>query len=437
MAEHDENGTDEAGHHRTRRRGPDPLALIVGLLSPRDGGARRSSAQVPDLSGFDPRWLLAGGAAAVGLMLLVGSLRGRRTVTVELAPGGWGASRAPREGGTYGCRPRPPAFPSASQGFRAPEQRYGSEVRGGVEGEGEGRRRPAGPGRRRRGSRARPARSRPHHVHAGHPRHLAQRGHRLGAGRHALGRHPLRRHPAQPPDQRVRARPPRGCRPMNSNARSDRIGPTPGQDPAPLVQPEVAHPRHPRPKPATSNTNCVWHELRAPSSTLPASRSGAAGAGVHGAEQEPRRRVDRAAGQQRARRRAARARPASGRCESRSNTGVASAWSPRSGRSPVISTRLGTPSAPAESRSDCSAIRLRSRQVICITGSRPAASAATLPARLDTRTWAPWLSVMLAASTQSRSTRRGLADRAEVRAARRPDLRGHRELARPAGRPEP
>jgi hypothetical protein len=34
--------------------------------------------QVPDLSGLDPRWLLAGGAAAVGLMLLVGSLRGRR-----------------------------------------------------------------------------------------------------------------------------------------------------------------------------------------------------------------------------------------------------------------------------------------------------------------------------------------------------------------------
>ena len=34
--------------------------------------------QVPDLSGFDARWLLAGGAAVVGLLLLVGSLRGRR-----------------------------------------------------------------------------------------------------------------------------------------------------------------------------------------------------------------------------------------------------------------------------------------------------------------------------------------------------------------------
>ena len=32
---------------------------------------------LPDLSGFDPRWLLAGGAAVVGLVLLVGSLRSR------------------------------------------------------------------------------------------------------------------------------------------------------------------------------------------------------------------------------------------------------------------------------------------------------------------------------------------------------------------------
>jgi hypothetical protein len=33
--------------------------------------------ELPDLSGVDPRWLLAGGAAVVGLALLVGSLRGR------------------------------------------------------------------------------------------------------------------------------------------------------------------------------------------------------------------------------------------------------------------------------------------------------------------------------------------------------------------------
>ena len=54
--------------------------------------------QVPDLSGLDPRWLLAGGAAAVGLMLLVGSLRGRRNgQPLSQQPGSWGACRAPRE----------------------------------------------------------------------------------------------------------------------------------------------------------------------------------------------------------------------------------------------------------------------------------------------------------------------------------------------------
>jgi hypothetical protein len=61
----------------TRRRGPDPVALLIGLLSIGMAVAAFVG-QVPDLSGLDPRWLLAGGAAAVGLMLLVGSLRGRR-----------------------------------------------------------------------------------------------------------------------------------------------------------------------------------------------------------------------------------------------------------------------------------------------------------------------------------------------------------------------
>src|SRR5215469_487152 len=63
---------------------------------------------------------------------------------------------------------------------------------------------------------------------------------------------------------------------------------------------------------------------------------------------------------------------------------------------------FGTPSAEADSSSDCSAIRLRSRQVTCMIGSIPARSAAMLPPRLDSRTVAPWLSVMLTASTQPR-----------------------------------
>ena len=59
------------------------------------------------------------------------------------------------------------------------------------------------------------------------------------------------------------------------------------------------------------------------------------------------------------------------------------------------------PSADAPSRSDCSAMRLRSRQVICMTGSSPASRTARLPAQLASRTLEPWLSVTLTASTQS------------------------------------
>lgn len=68
--------TDQAAGVR-RRRGPDPVALLAGLLALGMATAAFVG-QVPDLSGFDPRWLLAGGAALVGLILLVGSLRGRR-----------------------------------------------------------------------------------------------------------------------------------------------------------------------------------------------------------------------------------------------------------------------------------------------------------------------------------------------------------------------
>jgi hypothetical protein len=62
---------------KARRRGPDVMTLVVGLLALAMAVAGFAG-QAPDLSGFDPRWLLATGAAAVGLWLLVGSLRGRR-----------------------------------------------------------------------------------------------------------------------------------------------------------------------------------------------------------------------------------------------------------------------------------------------------------------------------------------------------------------------
>ena len=78
MTEHEEYGIDEAATTTvTRRRGPDPVALVVGLLSIAMA-VFAFVGQVPDLSGLDPRWLLAE-PGQVGQMLLVGSLRGRRT----------------------------------------------------------------------------------------------------------------------------------------------------------------------------------------------------------------------------------------------------------------------------------------------------------------------------------------------------------------------
>ena len=59
--------------------------------------------------------------------------------------------------------------------------------------------------------------------------------------------------------------------------------------------------------------------------------------------------------------------------ESRSNTGLASGWSPAVGSSPRSSSRLRTPSAAAPISSPCSAMRLRSRQVSWRIGSMPGA----------------------------------------------------------------
>jgi len=66
---------DPPGTAPTRRR-PDMLTLVVGLLTlAMSVGA--FIGVMPDLSGFDPRWLLAGGAAAIGAMLLLSGLRHR------------------------------------------------------------------------------------------------------------------------------------------------------------------------------------------------------------------------------------------------------------------------------------------------------------------------------------------------------------------------
>jgi hypothetical protein len=60
-----------------RRRGPDPVALVIGLLT-LGMAVAAFRGEVPSLAGLDARWLLAAGATGIGLLLLVGSLRGRK-----------------------------------------------------------------------------------------------------------------------------------------------------------------------------------------------------------------------------------------------------------------------------------------------------------------------------------------------------------------------
>jgi hypothetical protein len=58
-----------------RRRGPDPLALVVGVLT-LGMAVAAFTGQLPVIT-FDPRWLVAAAAAVVGALLLLGSLRRR------------------------------------------------------------------------------------------------------------------------------------------------------------------------------------------------------------------------------------------------------------------------------------------------------------------------------------------------------------------------
>ena len=58
-----------------RRRGPDPLALVVGVLT-LGMAVAAFTGQLPMIN-FDPRWLIAAAAAVVGALLLLGSMRRR------------------------------------------------------------------------------------------------------------------------------------------------------------------------------------------------------------------------------------------------------------------------------------------------------------------------------------------------------------------------
>lgn len=63
----------EGGEHR---RGLDPLTLLFGIGALLVSGIALTNGSGL-LPGVDPRWLLAGGAILVGLLLLVGTLRRR------------------------------------------------------------------------------------------------------------------------------------------------------------------------------------------------------------------------------------------------------------------------------------------------------------------------------------------------------------------------
>lgn len=77
MNDWDDDETTVQTEPRARRRFPDPVGLIVGLITLVISAYALSDGAV-DLPSADPRWLIAGVALFVGLMLLGASVRPRR-----------------------------------------------------------------------------------------------------------------------------------------------------------------------------------------------------------------------------------------------------------------------------------------------------------------------------------------------------------------------
>ena len=88
--------------------------------------------------------------------------------------------------------------------------------------------------------------------------------------------------------------------------------------------------------------------------------------------------------------------------ESRSNTGLAWGWSPILVWSPVRHRMLSMPSMAALRRSDCRAMRFRSRQVSWKMGFRPASFSTLQVAKEPKRITEDWLSVTLTKWTPER-----------------------------------
>ena len=71
-----ESGPSEPASRRARS-GPELFTLLVGLLS-LVVAVLALVGWMPPVPVFDPRWLLAGGAGVVGLLLLMASVRAPR-----------------------------------------------------------------------------------------------------------------------------------------------------------------------------------------------------------------------------------------------------------------------------------------------------------------------------------------------------------------------
>ena len=220
---------------------------------------------------------------------------------------------------------------------------------------------------------------------------------------------------------------------MNASARSDRIGPTPARIPQPWSSPRSRTRRQPAGEGGTSNTNWVCTNS-APSSTLAASRSGAPEPGSTAPSRSPAAGRP-PAGQQHAlvaQRPGGPQQAARAEVEHRGRVGVVAAFGPVAGHQQQVGH-------PQRARREQVGLQ---RDPVAVPGGH-------LHHRLQTggqrghaagQAGHPDLGALVVGDVgrvhPAAQHRGSVPDRGQVRAARRPDLGGDRELRGAQGRPE-